>query len=64
MNDYSIKSLKTLGVFIALALLILSFVIFCYDMAHGGFHFVTIILPIATMIYGAVMFIKKFMPLK
>lgn len=65
MNDYSKKSLINLGIFILLALTIASFVVFCSKYTSGeSVPFICYPLPVASMVYGVVSFIKKYLILK
>lgn len=65
MNDYSRKSLINLGIFVLLALTIASFVVMCTQYASGKtVPFITFPLPVASMVYGIVSFIKKYLILK
>lgn len=65
MNDFSKKSVKNLLIFILLGLLILSFVIVCRSISSGErVGFVWTIMPIASIIYGAVSFIRKYLIVK
>lgn len=65
MNDYSRKSLVNLGIFILLAFLIASFVVLCTTVANGEkVPFWSVPMPVVTIVYGVVMFFKKYFILK
>ena len=65
MNDYNKKSLINLGIMILLLALIGSFAVNCYNVVHGiAVPFIATVLPVVTIIYGAVTFVKKYLILK